>query len=88
MRYSSDHIFDYVKLSPEYSIYEIATPEEWQGKTVKELAVRQRYRVNVLGVKKGDELQPMPGPSHCFQAGENVFVLGHDMDVQKLLRKN
>ena len=41
-----------------------------------------------LGVKKGDELQPMPGPSHCFQAGENVFVLGHDMDVQKLLRKN
>ena len=50
--------------------------------------MRQRYRVNVLGVKKGDELQPMPGPSHCFQAGENVFVLGHDMDVQKLLRKN
>lgn len=88
MRYSSDHIFDYVKLSPDYSIYEIATPEEWEGKTVKELAVRQRYRVNVLGVKKGDVLQPMPGPAHCFQAGESVLVLGHDMDVQNLLRKS
>lgn len=88
MRYSSDHIFDYVKLSPDYSIYEIATPEEWKGKTVKELAVRQRYRVNVLGVKKGDVLQPMPGPAHCFQAGESVLVLGHDMDVQNLLRKS
>ena len=88
MRYSSDHIFDYVSLSPDYSIYEIATPREWEGKTVMELAVRQRYRVNVLGVKKGDALQPMPGPAHRFQAGESVLILGHDRDVQNLLKKN
>ncbi len=88
MRYSSDHIFDYVSLSPDYSIYEIATPREWEGKTVMELAVRQRYRVNVLGVKKGEALQPMPGPSHRFEAGESVLILGHDRDVQSLLRKN
>ena len=86
MRYSSDHIFDYISLSPDYSIYEIATPREWEGKTVMELAVRQRYRLNVLGVKKGKDLQPMPGPSHRFQAGESVLVLGHDKDVQSLLR--
>ncbi len=88
MRYSSDHIFDYVSLSPDYSIYEIATPREWEGKTVMELAVRQRYRVNVLGVKKGEALQPMPGPSHRFEAGESVLILGHDRDVQNLLKKN
>ncbi len=88
MRYSSDHIFDYVSLSPDYSIYEIATPREWEGKTVMELAVRQRYRVNVLGVKKGDALQPMPGPAHRFEAGESVLILGHDRDVQNLLKKN
>ena len=88
MRYSSDHIFDYVSLSPDYSIYEIATPREWEGKTVMERAVRQRYRVNVLGVKKGDALQPMPGPAHRFEAGESVLILGHDRDVQNLLKKN
>ncbi len=88
MRYSSDHIFDYVSLSPDYSIYEIATPREWEGRTVMELAVRQRYRVNVLGVKKGDALQPMPGPAHRFEAGESVLILGHDRDVQNLLKKN
>ena len=86
MRYSSEHIFDYVKLSPEYSIYEIAVPEEWLNKSVMELAVRQKYRVNVLGVKKGSELQPMPGPSHRFEKGEKVLILGHDRDVQALLR--
>lgn len=88
MRYSSDHIFDYVKLSPEYSIYEIAVPREWQGKTVMELAVRQRYRVNVLGVKQGGVLQPMPEPSHRFQADERVLILGNDRDVQTLLSRN
>lgn len=88
MRYSSDHIFDYVKLSPDYSIYEIAVPEAWVGRSVMELAVRQRYRVNVLGVKLQDALQPMPGPSHCFQAEERVLILGHDRDVQNLLGGN
>ena len=88
MRYSSDSIFDYVKLSPEYSIYEIAVPKAWAGKTVRELAVRQQYRVNVLGVKQGDALSPMPGPDHCFQPEERVLILGHDRDAQKLLREN
>ncbi len=87
MRYSSDHIFDYVELSPEYSIYEIAVPQEWKGKTVMELAVRQRYRVNVLGVKHGSELQPMPGPAHRFAQEERVLILGHNHDIQKLLKE-
>ena len=90
MRYSSDHIFDYVKLSPEYSIYEIAIPGEWLGKTIMELAVRQRYNVNVLGIRRGaqgEELEPMPHPDHCFQKDERVLVLGNDRDMQRLLRQ-
>ena len=90
MRYSSDHIFDYVKLSPEYSIYEIAIPGEWLGKTIMELAVRQRYNVNVLGIRRGaqgEELEPMPRPDHCFQKDERVLVLGNDRDMQRLLRQ-
>ena len=90
MRYSSDHIFDYVKLSPEYSIYEIAIPAEWLGKTIMELAVRQRYHVNVLGIRRGargEELEPMPGPDHCFREDERILVLGNDRDIQRLLRQ-
>ena len=88
MRYSSDHIFDYVKLSPDYSIYEIAIPGEWQGRTIMELAVRQRYHVNVLGIRRGEELEPMPSPEHRFCEDERVLILGNDRDVQKLLRQS
>lgn len=88
MRYSSDHIFDYVKLSPDYSIYEIDIPGEWQGRTIMELAVRQRYHVNVLGIRQGEELEPMPSPEHRFCEDERVLILGNDRDVQKLLRQS
>ena len=51
VRYSGDHIFDYVQLTPDHSIYETAVPESFVGKTAVELAVRQKYRVNILATK-------------------------------------
>lgn len=86
VRYSSSHIFDYVELTPEYAIYETAVPASWVGKTVVELAVRQRYRINILAVRREGVLEPLPGPSHCFHAGERVFVLGRNRDVERFLR--
>lgn len=86
VRYSADHIFDYVELTPDYSIYEVAIPANWVGKTVVELAVRQKYRINILAIKRNDQLTPLPGPSHCFQADETIFILGENKDVQKFLR--
>ena len=86
VRYSSDHIFDYIRLTPDHAIYEIAVPESWIGKTIVELGVRQRYHINILAVNHGGELEPLPGPDHCFQNQETVFILGGNKDVQKFLR--
>ena len=85
VRYSGDHIFDYVELTSDYSIYETGVPPSWVGKTVAELAVRQRYKVTVLAVKRQGKLDPMPGPGHQFQAGETVLILGDNRDLQKFL---
>lgn len=86
VRYSSSHIFDYVELTPEYAIYETTVPASWVGKTVVELAVRQKYRINILAVRREGVLEPLPGPSHCFHADERVFVLGRNRDVERFLR--
>ena len=82
VRYSSDHIFDYVELTPDYSIFETAV---WVGKTVVELAVRQKYRINILATKRDGKLEPLPGPTHMFQADETIFVLRDNRDIQKFL---
>ena len=85
VRYSADHIFDYVELTPEHSIFETAVPASWVGKTVVELAVRQKYRINILATKHDGKLEPLPGPNHTFLADETIFILGDNKDVQKFL---
>ena len=86
VRYSSDHIFDYVRLSPSHAIYETDIPDGWIGHTVVDLAVRQKYRLNILAVRRDGVVDPMPGPSHVFAQGERVILLGSEADVQKFLR--
>ena len=85
VRYTADHVFDYVELTPEHSLFETAVPASWVGKTVVELAVRQKYRINILATKRDGKLEPLPGPNHTFLADETIFILGDNKDVQKFL---
>jgi len=85
VRYSSDHIFDYVELTPEYSIFETEIPPSWIGKTVADLAIRQTYHINILATQKDGVLDPMPEPAHCFTEGERIFILGGEQALQKFL---
>lgn len=86
VRYGGDHIFDYIRLSPEHAIYETAIPESWLGHTVVDLAVRQKYHLNILAIRKNGQVEPLPGPSYQFSRDERVILLGSDRDVQKFLR--
>jgi len=86
VRYSSDHIFDYIELARDYSIFETAVPSSWVGKTVVELSVRQTYRINILATRHGGHLELLPGGSHQFQPDETIYILGENKDVQKFLK--
>lgn len=87
VKYSSEHIFDYVELAKGFSIYETDVPPEWIGKTVVQLAVRQKHHVSILAVRSNGVLSPLPGPDHIFKADESIFMLGAEKDVMKLLRR-
>ena len=52
---------------------------------VVELAVRQRYHINILATRSNQVLEPLPGPTHCFTENETIFILGANKDVQKFL---
>lgn len=85
VRYSGDNIFDYIQLTDDYSIYETAVPPAWVGKTVVQLAVRQKYKINILATKCGGTLEALPGPNHVFRAEETILILGDNRDMQKFL---
>ena len=52
IRYSSDHIYDYIALGDDHAIFEIEVPNNWVGKTIGQLDVRKRYHVNILAIKQ------------------------------------
>lgn len=85
VRYSSEHIFDYIKLTPEHSIYETEVPAAWVGKSICQIGVREKYHINILATKQNGELLPLPGASHVFTEQETLLVLGSNRDIHKCL---
>ena len=84
IRFGADNIFDYLELTPEIGIYEIAVPIKWRGKNMIELSIRNKYHVSVLATKKGDKIFPLPHPEHVFQENESVMVMGSAQDIKAI----
>lgn len=83
IRYSSDHILDYIELDDDCAIFEIAVPEAWVGKTVGEMNIRRKYNINIMALKKGGKLELTITPDTRFTEGEAMLVLGNNRDMQK-----
>lgn len=87
VRYSANHVFDYIELNDEYSIFEIPVAAEWVGKTIKEVNFRAKYKISILGIKTGDNTKLLPMADHQFDAEEHLMVIGKIEDVERLLKK-
>lgn len=83
IRYSSDHIFDYIALSDDYAIFEIDIPDSWIGKTVGEINIRQKYNINIMAVKRNGKLDMNITPETRFSDDAALLVLGKSKDIQK-----
>lgn len=86
-RYSKDHVFDYVELTEDYGIYEIPVYKGWIGKSIRDLDIRAKYKLNILGIKKEEELDLMPPASYVFDETQHLLVIGRSEDVETVLRK-
>ena len=84
IKFGADNIFDYVELTPEIGIYEIAVPKKWNGKSMVDLSVRTNYHVSVLATKKEGKIFPLPHPTHIFEADESIMVMGTMEDIKKI----
>ena len=83
IRFSSDHIFDYIELNRDNAIVEVSVPPAWHGRTVGELDVRRRYAINLLAVKIDGQLNIDVTPSTRFTGRETVLVLGSNRAIQR-----
>lgn len=87
IRYSSEKIFDYMELEEGYAIYEISAPSAWVGKTIGDLNVRQKYKVNILGIKESSGRMDMSvSANNVICEGQHVLTLARFKDLQKLIK--
>lgn len=79
-------VTDYIELSPEYTIMELAAPVKLTGKTLRDLNLRARFGINVMAVKSGEQINAAPLATDVVQQGDVLVLLGHNDGVRQLER--
>ena len=87
VRHSANHIFDYIEITEEFSIYEIPPMPSWVGKSIKDINVRAKYNVSVVGIKNNGEISFLPPADHKFSSDEHLMIIGRKKDVDEMLKK-
>ncbi|MGN0166021.1 MAG: potassium channel family protein [Lachnospiraceae bacterium] len=84
---SMNNIFDTIELSDDYSIVDFDIPESWVGKSLIQLKCREKYGINVIGVKRHGQLTISPPADAPSVAGDVFVVIGKNDVLKKLLGK-
>lgn len=78
-------IIDMVDIDEDNSIIEVMVPKSWVGKTLQELDVRNRFRVNVLGVRYSNHrLDVTPYANYRLQTEDHLLIISKAESITKL----
>lgn len=85
-RLSRSDILNYVDLGADASIQEMAVPDIWIGKTLRDLELPRRHRVSVVAVHDAlhDEMFVVPDPDTVLKESDSVLLLARNSDFAKL----
>lgn len=86
IRYSSNHIFDYIEIDDQHAIFEVEIPEGWIGKSVGELDIRRKYGINILGIKRSGKTEVSITPDTVLSGETTILALGEYKALQKCFR--
>jgi len=86
IRYSSEHILDYIELDEEHAIFEVPVPKEWENRTIGQIDIRKKYSINIMGIKKNGNLELSVSSDMKLEEGETMLVLGMNRNLQKCFR--
>ena len=86
IRYTSDHIRDYIEVDDAHAIFEVEVPEEWIGKTVGELDIRRKYSINIMATKENGKINMAVSPETGHTDKITHLVLGAYKELQKCVR--
>ena len=86
IRYTADHIFDYIEIDEQHAIFEVKVPKDWIGKSVGELDIRRKFGINILGIKRGGKTDVSVMSDTILSENITILALGEYKALQKCFR--
>ena len=83
IRYTDDHILDYMEVDAAHAIFEVEIPDEWIGKTVGGLEIRRKYNINILAIKNEGEVSVAISADTVLRSDSTLLVLGDYRAIRK-----
>lgn len=83
IRYTSDHVLDYIEIDESHAIFEISVPKDWIGKTIGQIDIRRRYNVNIMGVKQNGKMSVAVTPETMLTEEKTLLVVGDYKTLHK-----
>jgi len=82
----SPNMMDYIPLSEDYIISEMAPPNSFLGKTIRELGLRAKYSIEVIAVRDvlSESVHMVPPADFVIKDGEVLVVIGKETDINKI----
>lgn len=75
---AADDFADWIELSPKYSLVELDTPQEWSGRSLTQLQVREKYNISIIGIRDGDHVIVSPDPGKPLRMGTVLIAIGEN----------
>lgn len=80
----SSGFVDMITLSKDFSMIELDVKPEWVGKSLLELHLRKKYAINVIAIKRGDDLTININPEEKLSADASLVVIANPAKLSKL----
>lgn len=88
VKYSLNHIFDYIEMAEGCGIYEILPMKEWCDKSIRESNIAAKHKMFILGIKKEDgKTEILPSPEYKIVPEEHLLVLAKDSQLMEMMKK-
>lgn len=83
---TSPNILDYLPLTNSLSVMEIIPPEDFVGRSLRDLDLRKKYQIQVIGIKDAveDVMETLVSPNRPIKASDRLVVIGKQEDLEKI----
>jgi trk system potassium uptake protein len=88
------NISNYFELAEGFSVVEVNAPRSIIGKTIEQLELRRRFRINLVAMKRKisdstgrgiEQFNPVPPPTEVVREGDVLALVGSVLDLANFM---